>query len=50
VLRICRKEVISEILNVLAVKTVVGLPCLRLLPTIVKLMLSALLAAYKDRL
>jgi hypothetical protein len=37
VLGICKKEAISGILDVLAVETVVGLPRLRLLPTIVKL-------------
>jgi hypothetical protein len=35
---------------VLAIKTVVSLPCLRLLSTTVKLTSSASLAAYKDRL
>jgi hypothetical protein len=40
----------SRIPDVLAVKTVVGLPCLCLLPTTVKLMSSALLAACEDRL
>jgi hypothetical protein len=50
VLGICRKEAISGIPDVLAVKTVVGLPRLRLLPTTVKLMSSASLAACEDRL
>jgi hypothetical protein len=50
VLRICKKEAISGILDVLAVETVVGLPRLCLLPTTVKLMLSTLLAACEDRL
>jgi hypothetical protein len=50
VLRICKKEAISRILDVLAVKTVVILPRLRLLPTTVKLTSSASLVAYKDRL
>jgi hypothetical protein len=35
---------------VLAIKTVVGLPRLRLLPTTVKLMLSVSLTAREDRL
>jgi hypothetical protein len=50
VLGICRKEAISRILDVLAVETVVGLSRLCLLLITVKLMLSASLAAYKDRL
>jgi hypothetical protein len=50
VLKICKKEAISKILDVLAVKTVVGLSYLCLLLIIVKLTLSVSLAAYKDRL
>jgi hypothetical protein len=50
VLRICKKEVIFKILDVLAVKTVVGLLCLRLLLIIVKLTSFALLAACENRL
>jgi hypothetical protein len=50
VLRICRKEAISGIPDVLAIETVVGLPRLRLLSTTVKLMSSASLAACEDRL
>jgi hypothetical protein len=36
------------ILNILVIKTVVSLPCLRLLLIIIKLMLSMLLIACKD--
>jgi hypothetical protein len=50
VLKICKKEAISEILNVLVIETVVSLPRLRLLPTIIKLTLSMLLVAYKNKL
>jgi hypothetical protein len=49
-LRIYKKEAISRISDVLAIKTVISLPRLRLLPTIVKLMLSVLLAACEDKL
>jgi hypothetical protein len=50
VLKICKKEAISEILDMLAIKTVVNLSCLRLLFIIVKLTLSASLVAYKNKL
>jgi hypothetical protein len=50
VLRIYRKKAIFKILNVLAVKTVVGLPRLCLLPITVKLTLFVLLVACEDRL
>jgi hypothetical protein len=49
-LKIYKKEVISEISDVLAVKTVVGLSRLCLLPTTVKLTSSTSLTAYKDKL
>jgi hypothetical protein len=50
VLKICKKEAISKILDVLAIKTVVGLSRLCLLSTIVKLMLSVSLIACEDKL
>jgi hypothetical protein len=50
VLRICKKKAISKILDVLAIKTVVGLLCLRLLPTTVKLMSFASLTARENKL
>jgi hypothetical protein len=43
-----KKKAIFRISDVLAIKKADGLPCLRLLLNIVKLMLSMLLAAYKD--
>jgi hypothetical protein len=49
-LKICKKEAISKILNVLVIETVVGLLCLCLLLTIIKLTLSMSLAACEDRL
>jgi hypothetical protein len=50
VLRICKKEAMSGILNVLAVETVNSLPCLRLLLIIIKLTLFMSLAAYENKL
>jgi hypothetical protein len=50
VLKIYKKEAIFRILDVLAIKIINGLPRLRLLPIIIKLMLSTLLVAYKDKL
>jgi hypothetical protein len=48
VLKICKKEAIFKIPNVLVIKTINGLSCLRLLLTIIKLMLFMLLAACED--
>jgi hypothetical protein len=50
VLKICKKEAMFKISDVLAVKTVDSLSRLYLLLTIVKLTLFMLLIAYKDRL
>jgi Na+/phosphate symporter len=50
VLRIYKKKAIFKILDILTIKTVVGLSCLCLLLTTIKLMSFTLLTAYKDRL